>query len=69
MAQTSLDADQEYLNWAQAATASGDCQDVTDGGTIGQANQDAADAKRGFVALWNPYAARLGLTHYVWNDF
>lgn len=63
-----LEADQAYLSWAQAAQ-SGDCTDVTDSGPIGDANQRAADAKRHFVSLWNDVADRYGLPNYVWKDF
>jgi hypothetical protein len=69
MTQSTLDADQEYLTWAKKAQSSGDCTDVGDGGTIGAANQTAADAKRRFVGLWNGYAGQFGQQEYSWKDF
>lgn len=69
MTQGTLDADQDYLDWAQQAQSSGDCTDVEESGEIGDANQKAADAKRQFVALWNPIAQQSNQPSYAWNDF
>jgi hypothetical protein len=69
LTQTTLDADEDYLNWAQQAEASGECTDVSENGAIGRANQRAADAKRHFVAMWNAIAPQFDLPTYVWNDF
>lgn len=68
MTQRTLEADEAYLSWAEAAQ-SGDCTDVTENGAIGDANQRAADAKRHFVSLWNAVADQYGLPAYAWNDF
>ena len=69
MAQSSLEADQKYLSWAKHADSSS-CKNVDpESGTIGAANQTAADAKRGFVGLWNSVAGQYQLTTYIWKDF
>jgi hypothetical protein len=69
LTQRTLDADQQYLNWAQDAQASGQCTDAGEDTGISDANQRAADAKRAFVDLWNSDAAEFQLPQYAWNDF
>jgi hypothetical protein len=69
--QSSLDADQAYLAWAQDVRAKG-C-----GGKIApltahykraiSANGKAGPAKRQVVALWKPIASDNHLPTYVWN--
>jgi hypothetical protein len=69
--QSSLDADQAYLAWAQEVQARG-C-----GGKIApltahykdaiSANDKAGPAKRQVVALWKPIASSHGLPKYIWN--
>ncbi len=68
MTQRTLEADQAYLSWAQDAQ-SGDCTDAGKSSAIENANQQAADAKRHFVDLWNALATQFGQPTYVWNDF
>ena len=74
MTQSMSVADNDYLTWAQQAQSSGTCTDVTESdvtetGTIGTDNQNAANAKRAFVALWNPCAQQAGQQTYTWKDF
>jgi hypothetical protein len=69
--QSSLDADQAYLAWAQ------DVQEQGCGGKIApltahykkaiSANDKAGPAKRQVVALWKPIAGDQGLPIYAWN--
>jgi hypothetical protein len=69
--QSSLDADQAYLAWAQDVQARG-C-----GGSIApltahykdaiSANDKAGPAKRQVIALWKPIASSHGLPTYAWN--
>ncbi len=67
MAQASRDADQAYANWTSDAS-NGHCTDLAQDSGIVQANQTAADAKRDFVARWNPIAERYGLKTYTWKE-
>jgi hypothetical protein len=69
MAQSNLDADQAYLDWAQNAQSSGACTGSEQNDTIRTANQRAANAKRDFANLWNGYAPQLGQPTYSWKTF
>ncbi|MDN3351702.1 hypothetical protein [Actinomadura sp. DC4] len=68
MVQSTLTADQKYLTWARKGESVG-CTGVPATGTINDANQTAADAKRAFVGLWNSDAEPYDLPSYKWNDF
>lgn len=68
--QNSLTADQAYVAWIQEESDCGSAnaphtQDFRDAAS---ADDDAADAKRRFVALWNPIAQDTGLRQYTWRD-
>jgi rubredoxin-like zinc ribbon protein len=69
MAQATADADEQYRSWAEESQTTGQCVDVPEDGTIGTANQTAADAKRAFVSLWNADAPSYGQRKYKWTDF
>ena len=60
----SLRADQDYLTWARQQRASG-CTPSSQSSTYHaafSASQRADAAKETFVQVWNPVAARYGLT-------
>jgi hypothetical protein len=67
MANKTLTADQAYLTWAQDASTF--CTDVNQDAALGQANQDAADAKRHFLKLWRPISSPFDEPKYKWQDF
>ena len=67
MTNKTLAADQAYLNWAQNAGSF--CTDASQDGDLGQANQEAADAKRHFLKLWQPVASPFNEPKYSWRDF
>jgi serine/threonine protein kinase len=64
MFRTSLTADQDYLTWARQQLTAG-CSAPLQSGAYSAANsaaQPAGTAKETFIQLWNPIAARYGIT-------
>ncbi len=56
----SLNADRDYLRWAQQQNNPG-CTPAAPSGTFTTADQQAGTAKKAFLQLWNPIAAKYGL--------
>ncbi len=56
----SLDADRDYLRWAQQQDSAG-CTPASPSGTFTAADQQAGTAKTAFLRIWNPIAAKYGL--------
>lgn len=67
MTNKTLTADQAYLTWAQDASSF--CTDVNQDSALGQANQEAADAKRHFLKLWRAMSSPFDEPKYKWQDF
>jgi hypothetical protein len=69
--QASATADQDFARWAQDELSRGCTQnDQADPNFQAAAAPDtqATTDKKAFVNLWNPIAARYGLTSYTWNQ-
>lgn len=69
--QASATADQNFARWAQDELSQGCTQnDQADPNFQAAAAPDAQATtdKKAFVNLWNPVAARYGLTSYTWNQ-
>ncbi len=69
--QASVQADQDFGQWAQDEVSQGCVQDDhSDPGYQAAAGPDrqATTDKKSFAKLWNPLAARYGLTPYQWNQ-
>ncbi|KAB2342191.1 hypothetical protein [Actinomadura rudentiformis] len=64
MLQATLDADNEYLRWAERPV----CTSAGKSSTITQANDAATTAKQSFVGLWNGIATQYGQPTYSWDD-
>jgi serine/threonine-protein kinase len=56
----SLNADRDYLRWAQQQNNPG-CTPAAPSGTFTTADQQAGTAKKAFLQLWDPIAAKYGL--------
>ena len=56
----SLNADRDYLRWAQQQDNPG-CTPSAPSGTFTTADQQAGVAKTAFLQIWNPIAAKYGL--------
>jgi hypothetical protein len=69
--QNSIEADQDYLRWAQDEISRGctanNASDPNAQAATGPDGQ-ATTAKKSFVSGWNPIAARYGLPAYQWNQ-
>lgn len=69
--QASVTADRDFAQWAQDELSKGCTQnDQADPNFQAAAAPDAQATtdKKAFVKLWNPIAARYGLTSYLWNQ-
>jgi serine/threonine protein kinase len=67
----SLEADQDYLTWAQQQQSSG-CASPAQSSAYSAANradQQADTAKEAFVQVWNPVAAKYGVKQTSAGDF
>ena len=69
--QNSIQADQDFAQWAQDEISHGCTQnDQSDPGAqaaVGPDNQ-ATSSKQAFVSRWNPVATQYGLPTYQWNQ-
>ena len=67
----SLEADQDYLTWAQQQQSSG-CASPAQSSAYSaaySADQQADTAKEAFVQVWNPVAAKYGVKQTSAGDF
>ncbi len=67
----SATADRDFAQWAQDELSHGCTQnDQADPNFQAAAGPDAQATtdKKAFVNLWNPVAAKYGLTSYLWNQ-
>ena len=65
--QNSIEADQDYLRWAQDDISRG-CAANSNAQAAAGPDARATAGKKTFVGGWNPIATRYGLSAYQWNQ-
>lgn len=69
MTSASLQADEEYVTWAEQAQSSVTCTEASQDSSIVTANKTATSAKRRFADLWSSIASQHGGSAYTAGDF